>query len=136
MCTGGRILHHLQQRLGRRDTHLVFAGFQAAGSLGRRLVDGARTVTLWGEQIDVAAQVHTLGGLSAHADQEALCRWYGGFRGHPQVAVVHGEPHASSALAAELRARFGCLATVPTRGGSLDLMPPAPPLPAVQGRPA
>ena len=121
MCTGGRILHHLQQRLPRRDTHLVFTGFQAVGTLGRHLVDGAREVRLWGEQVPVRAQVHTLGGLSAHADQEALCGWYAGFHGHPQVAVVHGEPHASTALAAELRMRFGCPVTVPARGDRIDL---------------
>lgn len=121
MCTGGRILHHLRQRLPRRDTHVIFTGFQAAGTLGRRLVDGAREVRLWGEPVTVAAQVHTLGGLSAHADKEALCRWYAGFRGHPQVAVVHGEPQASASLALELRTRFGCPVTVPARGESLDL---------------
>ena len=121
MCTGGRILHHMKQRLSRRDTHLVFTGFQAAGTLGRRLIEGARQVRLWGEDVPVQAQVHTLGGLSAHADQEALCQWYAGFLGHPQVAIVHGEPHASTALAAELRTRFGCPVTVPARGDVIDL---------------
>ena len=101
MCSGGRILHHLKQRLARRDTHVVFAGYQASGTLGRHLVEGAHEVRLWGEHVQVHARIHTLGGLSAHADQEALCRWYGGFRGHPQVAVVHGEPHASTTLAAQ-----------------------------------
>jgi metallo-beta-lactamase family protein len=121
MCTGGRILHHLKQRLASRSTHLVFAGFQAAGTLGRHLVDGAREARLWGEPVPVHAQIHTLGGLSAHADQDALCEWYSGFRHHPQVAVVHGEPHASNALAIELRMRFGCPVTVPARGEVLDL---------------
>ena len=134
MCSGGRILHHLRQRLAQRNTHLVFAGFQAAGTLGRRLVEGAREVTLWGEPVTVAAQVHTLGGLSAHADQEDLCRWYSGFRGRPQVAVVHGEPQASAALAAELRARFGCPVTVPARGDCLDLDQLAPATAAVGRR--
>jgi len=121
MCTGGRMLHHLRQRLPHRHTHLVFAGYQAAGTLGRRLVDGAHEVRLWGEEVPVQAQVHTLGGLSAHADQEGLCRWYSAFHDHPQVAVVHGEPHASTALAAELRMRFGCPVAVPAYGDSLDL---------------
>ena len=121
MCTGGRILHHLQQRVARRDTHVVFAGFQAAGTLGRRLVEGAQDIMLWGERVPVNAQIHTLGGLSAHADQDALCQWYGRFRGQPHVAVVHGESHASTALAAELRTRFGCPVTVPAHGDSLDL---------------
>ena len=121
MCNGRRILHHLKQRLPFRSTHLVFAGFQAAGTLGRRLVEGAREVTLWGEHVQVMAQIHTLGGLSAHADQQGLCDWYSGFKGHPHVAVVHGESHASSVLAAELRTRFACPVTVPARGDSLDL---------------
>jgi metallo-beta-lactamase family protein len=128
MCSGGRILHHLKQRLAQRDTHVVFAGYQAVGTLGRHLVEGAHEVRLWGEQVQVHARIHTLGGLSAHADQEALCRWYGGFRGHPQVAVVHGEPHASTTLAAELRTRFGCPVTVPGWGDILDLDDLAQPL--------
>lgn len=121
MCTGGRILHHFKHRLWRNDTQVVFAGYQAAGTLGRRLVDGARQITLWGEHLQVGAQIHTLGGLSAHADQEGLCGWYGGFRDRPPVALVHGEPQATTALAAELRSRYGATVSVPAQGGGLDL---------------
>ena len=121
MCAGGRIQHHLKHRLWRDNTHVVFVGYQAAGTPGRRLVDGTRELTLWGEPVHVAAQIHTLGGFSAHADREGLCSWYGAFSAHPMVAVVHGEPRASSAVAAELRTRFGCPVNVPAHGDSLDL---------------
>lgn len=116
MCTGGRILHHFKHRLWRENTHVVFVGYQAAGTLGRHLVDGAREVTLWGETVRVAAKLHTLGGFSAHADQAGLCEWYGAFRHHPPVALVHGEPKASGALAIELRTRFGCRVGIPAAG--------------------
>jgi len=121
MCTGGRIQHHLKHRLWRSNTHVLFAGFQAMGTPGRRLVDGARELMLWGEPIRVAAKIHTLGGFSAHADQEGLCDWYSGFSHRPTVALVHGEPRGSTALAAELRTRFGCPVTVPGLGDSIDL---------------
>lgn len=121
MCTGGRIQHHLKHRLWRSNTHVIFAGFQAMGTPGRRLVDGARELILWGEPVRVAAEIHTLGGFSAHADQQGLCDWYAGFGNRPTVALVHGEPRASSALAAELRTRFGCPVTAPGLGDGLDL---------------
>ncbi len=115
MCTGGRIKHHLKHNLWWRDSHLVFVGFQARGTLGRQLVDGARRVRLWGETIRVAARVHTVGGLSAHAGQDGLLRWYGNFSGRPRVAVVHGEPDASTALDEALR-RMGAPSRIPRRG--------------------
>lgn len=99
MCTGGRIRHHLKHNVWRRDCHLVISGFQARGTLGRQLVDGARRIRLWGETIQVNARVHTIGGFSAHADQAELCEWYGQFRGHPPLWLVHGEPSAATALA-------------------------------------
>ncbi len=100
MCDAGRIKHHLRYNLGRRECAIVIAGFQAAGTLGRRLVDGARQVTLFRERIPVRARIHTIGGLSAHADQPALLNWLRGFRNPPRrTFVVHGEPSAASALA-------------------------------------
>ncbi|GAB2492074.1 MBL fold metallo-hydrolase RNA specificity domain-containing protein [Arenimonas alkanexedens] len=103
MCNGGRIRHHLRQNLGRRQTHLMFVGYQARGTLGRRLVDGAPHVKLFGEEIQVNAQRHTVGGLSAHADQPALLEWYAGFANKPPVVLVHGEDDAREALAEKLR---------------------------------
>ena len=122
MCNGGRIRHHLKHNLWRRQCHVVFTGFQARGTLGRQLVDGAPTVRLWGEGIRVAAQLHTVGGLSAHADQAGLVAWYRGFgKALPPVALVHGEPTAIDGLAARLKA-LRAPVIVPTPGARLDLV--------------
>ncbi len=121
MCSGGRILQHLKHNLWRPECHVVIVGFQAEGTLGRRLVDGASHVRLWGETIKVEAQVHTLGGLSAHADRSGLIAWYGGFSRQPPVCLVHGEPGAQQALAAALRGRYGADVRIPKRGETLPL---------------
>jgi metallo-beta-lactamase family protein len=105
MCNGGRIRHHLRQNLGRRQAHLMFVGYQSRGTLGRRLVDGAPHVKMLGEEIQVNAQRHTVGGLSAHADQPGLLDWYSGFANKPPVVLVHGEDDAREALAGKLRER-------------------------------
>jgi len=107
MCTGGRIKHHLKHNIWHRDMHVMIVGFQAKGTPGRALVDGARHIRLWGETIKVEARVHTIGGLSAHADQQGLLDWYAHFRGHPPVVLVHGEPDAMQALAERLQGEFG-----------------------------
>src|SRR5690606_31440381 len=89
----------------RDDCDIVVVGFQARGTLGRKLVDGADEVTLFGEPIRVAARVHTINGLSAHADQSGLLAWYHGFRRTPPVALVHGEPDALECLRRQLGAQ-------------------------------
>ena len=121
MCTGGRILHHLRHRLWRPETHVVIVGYQAEGTLGRRLVDGASYVRILGEPVRVAAQVHTVGGLSAHAGQGGLLAWYGAFEGRPRIALVHGEDRARRPLAAALAQRFGVEAMLPVAGTPIDL---------------
>ena len=103
MCTGGRIKHHLKHNIWRQNAHLMIVGFQARGTLGRALVDGAKRIRLWGESILVRATVHTIGGLSAHADQQGLMDWYQGFENRPRVALVHGEPEAMEVLAYRLQ---------------------------------
>ena len=95
---------------------MIIAGFQAAGTLGRRLVDGAERVRVLGETIRVGAAVHTVGGLSAHADQDGLAGWYDGFGNRPPVALVHGEPEAMDALARVLGKRHGARVTTVQRG--------------------
>ena len=121
MCNGGRIRHHLKHNVWREQCHVIFTGFQARGTLGRQLVDGAPRVRLWGESIRVAAQLHTIGGLSAHADQEGLLAWYRGFgQPLPPVALVHGEPTAIDGLAARLKI-LRAPVIVPTPGERLDL---------------
>jgi metallo-beta-lactamase family protein len=121
MCSGGRILHHLKHNVWRPECHVVMIGFQAEGTLGRRLVDGAEHVRLWGETIKVAAKIHTVGGLSAHADQAGLLAWYGAFANRPPVCLVHGEPGAQHALAAALRSAHGADVRIPARGDAVEL---------------
>ncbi len=117
MCEAGRIRHHLRHNLGREECAILFTGFQAGGTLGRRLVDGARSVCLFGDTVPVRARIHTLGGLSAHADQRALLSWLGGFRRPPaRTFVVHGEEAASLAFAAAAGARPGWSVAVPVPG--------------------
>ena len=108
MCDAGRIKHHLRHNLGRAECSVVITGFQAAGTLGRRLVDRAASVRIFGETIPVKAEIHTIGGLSAHADQQALLDWLGGFTQAPgRLYVVHGEASAAEALRGEIDARLG-----------------------------
>ena len=114
MCDGGRIRRHLQNNLPREECAVVFVGFQAAGSLGRRIVEGARSVRIFGETCPVRAKVFTIGGLSAHADQHALLDWLSKFRRAPrQCWVVHGEPLAAQGLRQEIVRRYGWRAQVP-----------------------
>jgi len=104
MCDAGRIRHHLLHNLGRRECAILFTGFQAEGTLGRRLVDGASEVSIMGEHVPVRARIHTLGGLSAHAGQDSLIAWLGAFTRPPAFSyVVHGEPAAAQALAERIR---------------------------------
>jgi metallo-beta-lactamase family protein len=120
MCNGGRILHHIKHNASRRECHIVIAGFQAPGTLGRLLVDRAPMVTIHGDSIRVAAQVHTLGGLSAHGDQADLVRWYGSIQPRPPVYLVHGEVEAAEALQVKLT-EIGAQATVTRPGLKVDL---------------
>jgi metallo-beta-lactamase family protein len=104
MCEAGRIKYHLLNNLGRRESSIVFTGFQAAGTLGRRLVDGARRVTLFGESVPVKADIYTIGGLSAHADQAGLIGWLRRFQRAPgRTFVVHGESETARIFAEEIR---------------------------------
>ena len=121
MANGGRILHHLKQNLDRRQAHLVFVGYQGAGTLGRRLVDGAKWVRIHGRDYRVNLQVHTVGGLSAHADQRALLEWYGHFQPKPPLALVHGEDRAREALAGEIGERDGVQAVLVRPGTVLEV---------------
>ena len=108
MCEAGRIKYHLRENLPRSESSIMIAGFQAAGTLGRRLVDGARLVRLFGEQVPVRARIYTVGGLSAHADQSALLGWLGRFHAAPgQTFVVHGEASAAGHFAEAIRQRLG-----------------------------
>jgi len=117
MAEGGRILHHLRHHLWKATTDVVFVGFQAHGTLGRALVEGARTVRIFGEPVAVNARVHTLGGFSAHAGQSELVDWVSPMvKSGARVALVHGEPEKREVLARVLRERTGVEAWRPLRG--------------------
>jgi metallo-beta-lactamase family protein len=120
MANGGRILHHLKHNLERPECHVLIVGFQAPGTLGRLLVDRAPEVRVHGATVQNKAQIHTLGGLSAHGDQADLLRWYDSFTPRPPVYIVHGEVPPGEALARELRAK-GATATVTRPGLKIDL---------------
>jgi len=106
MANGGRIRHHLEHNLANPSTHVIFVGYQADGTLGRLLVNGLKHVKLYGQDIPVRAQIHTVGGLSAHADQHGLLDWYASIPNRPPVALVHGENPARETLAGKLRSLY------------------------------
>ncbi|MFZ7096387.1 MBL fold metallo-hydrolase RNA specificity domain-containing protein [Luteimonas dalianensis] len=121
MCTGGRILHHLANNLPRQQTDVMIIGYQGQGTLGRRLVDGAERVRIHGNDVRVNARIHTIGGLSAHAGQSELARWYGAIDGRPPVHLVHGEARGREGLAARLQTDYGVDAGLPAYGDTIHL---------------
>ncbi|MCA1960830.1 MAG: MBL fold metallo-hydrolase [Desulfomonile sp.] len=125
MCTAGRIKHHLKHNLWRPGASIVITGFQGQGTTGRQIVDGAKSVTIFGEKIAVRAKVFTIGGISAHADQADLLQWIGHFaaKSKPRVFVIHGEPMSSEALARAVRERYNLEVRVPRWREVLRLEP-------------
>ena len=121
MCNGGRIIHHLRRNLDREETQVLITGYQAYGSLGRRLVNGEESVRIRGETIPVRAKVHTVGGLSAHGDQDDLAHWYENMKNRPPVYLVHGETESQAKFAEYLQKRCGARVDVPKPGTVLDL---------------
>jgi metallo-beta-lactamase family protein len=103
MCTGGRVRHHLRHNLWREDSSIVFVGFAAAGTLARRIIDGAQQVRIFGEEIPVRAKIHTINGFSAHADQAELLAWHRQTGGPDRTFLVHGEERVMSRFATRLR---------------------------------
>ena len=124
MCTGGRVMHHLRHNLWKSDCQVVIVGYQAYGTLGRRLVDGAEYVRIYGEDIRVNAKIHTVGGLSAHADQSGLLDWYRHFDNAPPVYLVHGEPDAQVTLAGLIERETGRKPHIAQHRERLDLGKP------------
>ena len=121
MCDGGRIKHHLEHNLGRPECSILFTGFQAADTLGRRIVDGARSVKLFGESVPARVRVYTLGGLSAHADRGALLAWLHRFKSAPpEVFVVHGEAETSKGFATLIGEDLHWKARVPAYGETVE----------------
>ncbi|WP_372625671.1 MBL fold metallo-hydrolase RNA specificity domain-containing protein [Arsukibacterium sp.] len=120
MCNGGRIVHHFKHNLWKNTNHLIFVGFQARGTLGRRLVDGEKRVKMFGQDIVVKAKVHTIGGFSAHAGQSELLDWAKAIGGQPQFYLVHGEPEAQLALQEKLK-QLDINALIPAKGDTISL---------------
>ena len=117
MCNGGRILHHFKHNLSNPATEVIIVGYQADRTIGRALVNGAKTLRILGQETEVRAKVHTLGGLSAHAGQSDLLRWLGVLAdSKPRLFITHGEEPERAALAAAAKERFGLAATLPKRG--------------------
>jgi len=121
MMTGGRIIHHLKHNISRSGAHIMIVGYQANGTLGRKLVDGHPTVKIHGKVYPVKANIHTVGGLSAHADSDDLIRWARSFKTQPRVHLVHGEDEAKADLAKRLASELGLDASVPAAGEIVEL---------------
>lgn len=121
MCTGGRILHHFRHNLWRPQAQVMIIGYQSQGTLGRRLVDGADMVRIYGEDVRVKAGIHTIGGLSAHAGQDELLAWYDAIPGRPPVYLVHGEERGRTGLAERLRATCDVQAGIPEFGAVVQI---------------
>ncbi|MEQ1861379.1 MAG: MBL fold metallo-hydrolase [Chthoniobacteraceae bacterium] len=122
MCNGGRILHHLRHGLWKMETVVMIVGYQGTGSLGRQLVDGAKSVRIFGEQISVKAQIKTLNGFSAHAGQTELMKWLAHLTpGKPKVVLTHGEARGREPLAELIRRRHGINAQLPVLSDTITL---------------
>jgi len=122
MCNAGRIQHHLRHNLWNPDTAVLIVGYQAEGTLGRKLVDGATRVTIFGERIAVRAHIFKLGGFSAHAGQSDLLKWFNAISpSRPKVVLTHGEDKARIPLAKIIRERYGLNPLLPRYGDSVEV---------------
>jgi metallo-beta-lactamase family protein len=121
MCEGGRIRHHLKHNLWRPECSVIFVGFQGKGTLGRRIIDGAKSVHILGEEIAVKASIYTINGFSAHADQAELIEWLSAFKDSPEVFIVHGEEDVSISFGNFIKERFGFKTHIPKKGEVFEL---------------
>ncbi|MBI4763257.1 MAG: MBL fold metallo-hydrolase [Deltaproteobacteria bacterium] len=125
MCNAGRIKHHLKHNLWRSGAQIVITGFQAEGTLGRSIVEGAKKVRIFQEDVVVRARVHTINGFSAHADQDELLSWIGNFKNpHLTIFVIHGEESTSLAFAEAIQRAFPFQVQVPHWQETIPLLPP------------
>lgn len=132
MCNAGRIKHHLKHNLWREGAAVVFVGFQAQGTPGRKLVDGAEQIKILGEEVKVRAKIHTIGGFSAHSGQSQILSWLDAMISHngkrPMVYLIHGEPKAQDTLSGLIRSRFGLSVHAPDYLERVDIAPAAKPV--------
>ncbi|MCR4902781.1 MAG: MBL fold metallo-hydrolase [Butyrivibrio sp.] len=123
MCDAGRIRHHLKHNLWRPECTILFVGYQSVGTTGRAIIDGAQQVKLFGETIDINAEIMKLEGLSGHADQKGLIDWIQGFKNKPKkVFVVHGEDAVTTSFAQLLNKEYGYNSYAPYSGTQVDLL--------------
>lgn len=123
MCEAGRIKHHLKHNLWRKESSIVFVGYQAQGTLGRMIKDGNTKVKIFGEDIEVKAHIHSIEGFSGHAGKDELIEWLSGFTKMPKkILLVHGEPESLEALGDEIQQRFNIQVYTPNIGDCFDIM--------------
>ena len=122
MCEGGRIRHHFKHNIWRPECSIIFTGFQVKGTLGRHIIDGAKTAHILGEEMVIRAKVYTIGGFSAHADQKELLEWLGAFTVKPEeVFIVHGEETVSLEFEKIVQEKLGLNTHVPQKGEELEI---------------
>ena len=112
MCSGGRITHHFKRRIWNEKNAVVIVGYQAVGTLGREIVDGAEWINLYGEDIIVKASIHTINGFSAHADKKAMIEWMAGIKNLKKVFIVHGEKETQKNFATSIKEELGIEARI------------------------
>ena len=122
MCTGGRVKHHLVHNISRPESTVMFVGYQAQGTLGRQILEGAKQVRIFGENRQVKARITHINGLSAHGDQHDLLRWLGGFTSPPrQLFLTHGEEPVALNLADKVKQTLSWNVSVPEYRSTVDL---------------
>jgi metallo-beta-lactamase family protein len=122
MCTGGRIKHHLVTNITRPESTILFVGYQAVGTLGRQIVDGAKIVRILGQHYPIQARITQIHGFSAHADRDELFRWLSGLRNTPRhVFVTHGEAEVAESFGNFLREKTGWDISVPDYLAEVEL---------------
>ena len=122
MMTGGRVLHHAQRLLPNPEATLVFVGYQAAGTRGRRILNGEKEVKIFGEWVPVRCRIERISSFSAHADWKEIIHWLEGMQAPPRrTFVTHGEPVAANAMAEHIRERFSWDVTVPNYGDKVEI---------------
>jgi metallo-beta-lactamase family protein len=124
MMTGGRVLHHALRLVPDPEATLVFVGYQAAGTIGRRIQDGEPEVKIMGQWVPVRCRIAKIGGFSAHADWQEILRWLQGMEGGApkQTFLTHGEPEAAAAMAGHIKEKFGWNVHVPQYGEHVELV--------------
>ena len=124
MCTAGRIKHHLHHNIARPESTILFVGFQAAGTLGRQILNGQRIVRIHGSRYPVRARIEQIHGFSAHAGLDDLLRWLGHLKRPPRhLFLTYGEKEAAEALCRSIKSTLGWQAVVPEYGQAVDLDP-------------